>query len=129
MNDKIVIGTIIGLVIGLALGIFVSIEINLPSSLHTGVGVNNQVQVSGTVKDYYGTLIENGTLYFDSVNKTIETSAPFTNGYYSVLLVAGQSYVVFDRYNNIQSNPVGDFNDFYIPLGVTAFTENLVGDF
>jgi hypothetical protein len=117
-----VIGTVIGLVIGLMLGIFVSILINLPSSFHTGVGINNQVQVSGTVPN--GTI---GTLCFRNLNQTVETTAPITNGEYNVLLVGGQSYDIYLNWNPSSGEGLfTDFNTFYVPLSVTTLTENLV---
>jgi hypothetical protein len=122
MNKKIVIGTVIGLVIGLVLGIFVSVLFNLPSAFHTGVGVNNQVQVSGTVSNE-----ENGTLCFRNLNQTIETTATITNGEYSVLLVGGQSYNIYYNYvPRIGLEAYSNYNPFYVPLGVTTLTENLV---
>ncbi len=126
MNKKIILGTIIGLVVGLALGIFVSVLFNLPSSFHTGVGVNNQVQVSGTVQN-----MTSGTLYFQNVNQTILTTATITDGRYSVLLVAGQSYNIYTysptTFEGLRGYaPHSEFNPFYVPLGVTTLTENLV---
>jgi len=120
-RSLLIIALVIGLVIGLVLGIFVSILFNLPSSFHTGVGVNNQVQVSGTVPDNI-----TGTLYFFNSNRTFETSAPINNGRYSVLLVGGQSYDIFD-YVPV-SGPLGfsDYNPFYVPLGIITLTENLL---
>jgi hypothetical protein len=120
MNGKIVIGTVIGLVVGLVLGIFIS-PILLPRQ--TGVGTNNQVQVSGTVPThgiYY--------LCFSSIDRSIETTANVTNGEYSVLLVGGQSYKIFNNYfpSNDAAWNEPDYNQFYVPLGVTTFTENLV---
>lgn len=113
-------GTVIGLVIGLVLGVFVSVIFNLPNSIHMGVGVASQVQVSGTVPNR-----TTGTLCFSNLNHTIETTALITNGEYSVLLVGGQSYEVFDTYFP-PSGYSPDYNTFYVPLGVTTFTENLV---
>jgi hypothetical protein len=125
VNKKIAIGVLVGLVIGLVLGIFVSVLFNLPSSFHTGVGVSNQVQVSGTVSDR-----TTGTLCFRNLDKTIETTAPITNGKYSVLLVGGQSYnVYYDFVPSSSYDPSGEYNAFYVPLGVTTFTENLVRAF
>jgi hypothetical protein len=115
-------GTVIGLVVGLVLGIFVSVIFNLPNSIHTGVGVASQVQVSGTVPNR-----TTGTLCFRNSNKTIETTALITNGEYSVLLVGGQSYEIFyGSFPVSWSESHGDYNAFYVPLGVTTFTENLV---
>ena len=120
-RSLLIIALVIGLVIGLVLGIFVSILFNLPSSFHTGIGVNNQVQVSGTVPDNI-----TGTLYFFNSNRTFEMSTPIINGRFSVLLVGGQSYDIFD-YVSV-GGPLGfsDYNPFYVPLGITTLTENLL---
>jgi hypothetical protein len=123
MANKIIIGVVIGLAVGLVLGFSLSLVINLPSTINKGVGTNNQVQVSGTV-DLTG-LGNVNTLYFLDLNGTIETSAPIINGHYSVLLIGGQSYKVFD-YSTAKITSYSDFNPFYVPLGVTTFTEDLV---
>jgi hypothetical protein len=117
---------LIGLVVGLALG-FVLYPTLLVAP---AVGKNNQVQVSGTVQN-----VRYSTLCFVNLNFTIETSAPINtvsgtyNGTYSVLLVGGQSYEVFSDYcppvSTVRST-TSDYNPFYVPLGVTTFTENLV---
>jgi hypothetical protein len=124
-NRNIVIVTVvIGLVVGLVSGIFVSVLFNLPSSFHTGVGVNNQVQVSGAVQG-----MTSGTLYFQNPNETILTSATVNNGHYSVLLVGGQSYNIYSddptTFEGLRGYaPSSDFHPFYVPLGVTTFTAN-----
>jgi hypothetical protein len=120
MANKIIIGIVIGLVVGLVLGIAISEVIKLPTK--TGTGTNNQVQVSGTVTPAYGDTVN--TMYFQNLNGTFETSAPLINGSYSVLLLGGQSYNVFDF--QPRSTGTGDYNTFYVPLGVTTFTENIV---
>jgi len=115
-------GTVIGLVVGLVLGIFVSVIFNLPNSIHTGVGIASQVQVSGTVPNR-----TNGTLCFRNLNQTIETTAPITNGEYSVLLVSGQSYNIYYNFvPKIGEEYYGNYYTFYVPLGITTFTQNLV---
>lgn len=120
MNSKtaIVIGAVIGLVVGLALGVFVSILFNLPTSFHSGAGVNNQVQVSGTVYVWEKTGTQTGTITFSSVNRTnpIDTSAPIINGQYTILLMGGRSYSV-----HVYG---GGYFSLYVPLGVTTFTAN-----
>lgn len=121
-NIRIVV-LVIGLVIGLVLGIFVGVMFNLPSSFHTGVGVDNQVQVSGTVTNNMFTNI----LVFENTNADFETSVPIVNGRYSVLLVGGQSYDVFGYAVYFFMPGSSDYTPFYVPLGVTTFTENLVG--
>jgi hypothetical protein len=84
------------------------------------------VQVSGTVPDR-----TSGTLYFANSDGTIQTSASITNGEYSVLLVGGQSYTAshISSVGHIIDGtfyPYINYNEFYVPLGVTTFTENLV---
>jgi hypothetical protein len=107
---------VIGLVVGLVLGIFVSVLLNLPSSFHTGAGINNQVQVSGTVSETSQT-----TIYFFSVNRTspIDTSVPIVNGQYSVILLGGRSYYV-----GFSSYYYDEAYTKYIPSGVSTFTAN-----
>jgi hypothetical protein len=127
MNKKIIVGsTVIGLVIGLVLGIFVSILWILPSSIPA-----EQVLVSGTVSNIWGSLSGNDILYFDSVNQnatqTIQMSSPVTNGHYSIVLIAGLSYYAF-----LDNNPpIANRSTFMpfrwifdVPLGVTTFTQN-----
>jgi hypothetical protein len=114
-----VIGTVIGLVIGLALGIFIS-PFLLPKEI--GTGINNQMQVSGTVPNR-----TTGILCFSNLNHSIETTANIINGEYSVLLVGGQSYEVYNDHFPLSDpwySPA--YNQFYVPSGVTTFTENLV---
>src|SRR5208282_1919622 len=95
MNSKIVIGIVIGIVVGLIVGLVVGALLILPTSTtKTGTGTNNQVQVSGTVTPAYGDTVN--TIYFQNLNGTFETSAPVVNDQYSVLLLGGQSYNVFD---------------------------------
>jgi len=90
---------------------------NLNSTLQnllnmSGAGVSNQVQVSGNVS-----ITQTGTIQFTSLDTTVESSAPITNGKYSILLVGGQSYHVYVlRPYTIYS--------LYVPLGVTTFTGN-----
>ncbi len=94
---------------------------NLDSTLQgllnmSGAGVNNQVQVSGTVS-----VTQTGTMHFTSYpNSSIKSSVPITNGQYSVLLVGGISYnieVTYPPYNH------PDYT-LYVPLGVATFTAN-----
>ena len=122
LNNKIIIGVVVGLVIGLVLGFSLSLIINLPSMINKGVGTDNQVQVSGSVTPAYGDTVN--TVYFQNLNGTFETSASDVNGQYSVLLLGGQSYNVFDF--QPRSTGTGDYKTFYVPLGVTTFTENIV---
>jgi hypothetical protein len=110
-----IVALVIGLVIGLVLGIFVSAFFNLSSPVRTGAGVNNQVQVSGTVS-----VTQTGTIEFNSLNGTIRTSASITNVGYSVLLVGGQSYTVYVY----SSNGPNGYYSLYVPLGVTTFIAN-----
>lgn len=126
MDNKIIIGVVVGLVIGLIVGAFIGIAV-YPST-HNGAGTKNQVQVSGTVQSG---IITGNTLYFQSAFWNILTTASIVNGHYSVLLTGGQTYNIYG------SNPIpfegernytepSDFNPFYLPSGVTRFTENLV---
>jgi hypothetical protein len=129
MNNKIVIGTVVGLIAGLVLGVFVGVLFISPSGIlpiNGGTGTNNQVQVSGTVPDR-----TSGTIYFSNLDGTIQTSASITNGKYSVLLVSGQSYTAshISSVGHIIDGtfyPYIDYNEFYVPSGVTTFTEDLV---
>ena len=66
-------GTAIGLVVGLALGIFISVIFNF--SAQSGIGINNQVQVSGTVQQG-----QSGSIKFSNLNSHIASSAPIANG-------------------------------------------------
>jgi hypothetical protein len=114
-NGKLVLGVSIGLVVGLVLGISISVFLNLGSIINpTGTGIGNQVQVSGTVKGR-----QTGTIVFVNLNKTIQTSAPITDGKYSVLLVGGQSYDVAAG-----DKSTGDYSTYklYVPSGVATFT-------
>ena len=86
--------------------------------------------MSGTVEyKSTGNYIATGILFFSNLNRTIQTTATITNGEYSVLLVGGQSYQVFDGHfptdDRVWPTSV-DYLTFYVPLGVTTFTENLV---
>jgi hypothetical protein len=124
LNNKIIIGIVVGLVIGLALGIFVSAFFNLSISKNEGVGTNDQVQVSGTVTFPQG--VSNiSTIYFLSFNGTLETTASVVDNHYSVLLIGGQSYLI-TNFRQSNSGVYSQYNPFYVPLGVTTFTENLV---
>ena len=121
-NKKIIMGTVIGLVIGLALGIFISVLFISP--IHLGAGINNQVQVSGTVSATQNST----TIEFVSLNGTVTFTVPITNGRYSVLLVGGLSYNVHVKYYAWEGGwgwvlTEKDYTTF-IPLGVTTFTAN-----
>jgi len=126
MNNKIIIGVVIGLIAGLMLGVFIGVLIVSPSGVlpsKTGAGINNQVQVSGSIKE--AQIIE---IEFVSIpNGTVSTSAPVTNGGYSALLIGGQSYKVnlYSANSNIEYPPslYGTFS-LYVPLGVPTFTAN-----
>lgn len=92
---------------------------NLNSTLQgllnmSGAGVSNQVQVSGTVS-----ITQTGTIYFTSLNGTIKSSVPITNGQYSVLLVSGQSYDV-----RVDGGYYPRYYSLYVPLSVATFTAN-----
>jgi hypothetical protein len=120
MNNRIIVGVVIGLVVGLALGVFIGIAVY--PSVHSATGTHNQVQVSGTVTHPYG--VTSNTLYFQNLNGSFETSASIVNGRYSVLLIGGQSYNMYDY--SASYGGASDYQPFYVPLGVSTFTENLV---
>ena len=129
MNSKIVIGIVLGIVVGLIVGLVVGAMLILPTSTtKTGTGTNNQVQVSGTIQS--GAITGN-TLYFQNVNESMLASAPIVNGQYSVLLTGGQSYNIYSYNPTVFEgergySPDSNFNPFYLPSGVTTYTENLV---
>jgi len=119
--------TIVLLVVVIIMGAIVGILLstNLLSTKQ-GTGTNNQVEVSGNVPDK-----TSGTLYFSNLNGTFQTSVSVTNSEYSVMLLGGQSYavsVVSGGGNTIDGTfyPYMNYNVFYVPLGVSTFTENLV---
>ena len=97
----------------LVLGIWIGAVIKLPTEL------NNVVQVSGTVSPHNASI-----LYFESLSGTFNTSANVVNGQYSVLLTGGQSYNVFNLPPYAYQENV--YKSFYVPSGITTFTENLV---
>jgi hypothetical protein len=115
-----IIALVIGLVIGLALGIFVSVLFNLPSSFHTEVRVDNQVQVSGSVSE-----TRQGTIQFINWNETTNTRyahyAQITDGKYNVFLIGGQSYDVY-----VGTGETGYSYEYslYVPSNVTTYTAN-----
>jgi hypothetical protein len=81
------------------------------------------VQVSGTVTA--GDYVTLNTLYFRNLDGTFETSASVVHGQYSVLLLGGQSYRICD--SQVESTlGYSNYQPFYLPLGVSTFTENLV---
>ena len=119
MNSKIVVGTVIGLIAGLMLGLFMGVLVASPSGIQpskTGAGINNQVQVSGTIEETGISSIE-----FTSLNGTISSSVPILNGVYSILIVGGQSYNV-DLFEQ-NGKEAYEFS-LYVPLGVTTFAAN-----
>jgi prophage DNA circulation protein len=75
-----------------------------------------QVQVSGTIS-----IIQAGTIYFNSFDGKIQTSSPFTDGRYSVSLVGGQSYNVDIRWT-YPGGVTGENFTLYVPEGATTFT-------
>lgn len=116
-----IVALVIGLVIGLALGIFIS-PILLPKQ--TGTGINNQVQVSGSISEN-----QPSEIYFSSLGlvngSRIQTSSLITNGQYSVVLVGGQSYTVYVYYQPVGNTyPTSKTYSIYVPSGVTTFTAN-----
>ncbi len=75
-----------------------------------------QVQVSGTI-----TIIQDGTIYFNSMDGKVQTSSPFTAGRYSATLVGGQSYNV-DITWEFPGGVTGENYTLYVPAGATTFT-------
>lgn len=121
MNSKIVVGTVIGLIAGLVLGVFIGVLVISPSGIlpsKTGVGANNQVQVSGSIQET--NIIEIG---FASIpNGTISSTTAVTNGGYRVLLIGGKLYTV-DLYAQGEfGNYVYGTASLYVPSGITYFT-------
>lgn len=83
---------------------------------HTGFGVNNQVQVSGTVLWTNVTVIQ-----FSNLAGNVTTTALVTKGSYSVVIVGGQSYNI-----RLLGSPLGyqeilETSTLYVPSGVTTF--------
>jgi len=98
-------------------------------STHSATGTNNQVQVSGTVT-FQGDITA-ATLYFQNTNESILTSASVANGKYSLMLIGGQSYNIYTNNPTVFEgergySPNSDFDPFYLPSGVSTYTENLV---
>lgn len=114
MNRKIIVGVTVVAVVALALGIFFSYRIISPPS--SGSGKSSLVQVSGSVQYPQITAIE-----FKGVTTSSTASSSITNGSYSVLLVAGQSYNVF-LYN--YTDYVEYSFTIHVPSDVTTLTEN-----
>jgi cell division protein FtsB len=77
-----------------------------------------QVQVSGTIS-----IIQSGTIYFNSLDGKIQTSSPFTEGRYDATLVGGQSYNVDIRWE-YPGGVTGENFTLYVPEGATTFTAN-----
>ncbi|MGA2522904.1 MAG: hypothetical protein ABSF65_01975 [Candidatus Bathyarchaeia archaeon] len=126
MDNKTITGIGIGLIVGLVLGFFIAVLFISPSGIipiKAGVGTNNQVEVSGTVTLNNGN--SQGIIYFANLNGTFETSTSVANGQYSVLLLGGQSYHIYDYNPHADQLPYTSYNAFYLPSGISTFTENL----
>jgi hypothetical protein len=106
---------LIGLVVGLGVGIVVGYEI-LPT--HNGAGVNNQVQVSGTVSE-----TQTGDIQFSYTNGTEAIDVPSGQVYIvSVSLTGGNTYYVLIETSGAT---IQTWNSrIFIPSGVTTFTAN-----
>ena len=122
MNSKIVIGIVAGLIAGLVLGVFIGVLFISPSGIlqsKTGVGTNNQVQVSASI--YETQIFE---IKFASIpNGTVSTSAPVTNGGYRALLIGGPSYTVELYSQDYYNGKYAEYTfSLYVPSGVTYFT-------
>ncbi len=87
----------------------------------TGAGINNQVQVEGTVN-----LTQTGTITFSNSEEQkrntsqplIETTGLIVNHQYSVVLVGGHTYSVA-----ISDDP-RDYLRVHVPLTIYVFTAN-----
>jgi hypothetical protein len=124
LNSKIVVGTSIGLIAGLVLGVFIGVLFISPSGIlpnKTGVGANNQVQVSGSIQESQVIEIE----FISIPNGTIDSTTAVTNGGYRILLIGGQSYTVHliaqSQYSGYPNYVLGTAS-LYVPSGVTYFT-------
>jgi len=116
------------LVVVIILGAIVGIlSTNLLSS-NQGTGTNNQVIVSGTVSGATDNVIDS----VSSSNQNLTASAPIINGRYTVSLVNGQSYQAVtpsgdpSHYPPNASEYYSATATFYVPSGVSTFTQNLV---
>jgi hypothetical protein len=115
--------TVIGLVAGLALGAFIGVVLISPNSIFQpqGAGINNQVQVSGTIH-----VTQTGKITFGRGNGVDDygfipiTSGPIVNGQYSVLIIGGETYTVEVYLNTAQTW----FYSLYVPSGVSTFTHD-----
>lgn len=115
MANKIIIGVVIGLVIGLVLGLFINIIFNFPNIISSGAGVNNQVQVSGSIYE-----ANTGKIVFTTLNVKVTSSIPFGDGHYKILLLGNQSYAVSiqDWNGNSWSYTI------FVPTGSATFNAN-----
>ena len=116
MNNKLVIGTVIGLIVGLALGVFIGISVSAPNN---GSGINNQVQVSGSVKEQNPNEISFSSI--QGSKQSVQTSSLITNGQFSVVLVGNQSYNVEISFTNGYDSVS---YSIYVPTGANTFTAN-----
>jgi hypothetical protein len=121
---------VIGLLIGLVLGILISPTIQPTQNDNGGnpnMAPNTQVTVSGTITniDQY-VQVTFTQIVFVNLNQTITSSAQISaSGAYSILLVAGQSYLVQIEDSGGDSSTAS----LYVPTGVTTFTHNFSVDF
>jgi hypothetical protein len=144
MNSKIVLGIVVGLIAGLLLGVFVGVLVISPSGILpiktvnptptpspiptsspvSGVGTNNQVQVSGTIQEENASEISFSSIIGSS--QKVQTSAIITNGQYSVVLVGNQSYDVVVAYPSVYEPSENNYNSYtiFVPSGVTTFSAN-----
>ncbi len=121
-NVAIIVGVVFIVLIAL-----VGISLVALSNSGKNTQTNGQVQVSGTVT-FQGS--SSNTLYFQNTNESILTSASVVNGHYSVMLTGGQSYNIYTFNPTVFEGersyaPNSDFSPFYLPSGVTSYTENL----
>ncbi|MGD0644097.1 MAG: hypothetical protein ABSA75_04260 [Candidatus Bathyarchaeia archaeon] len=119
--NKLIIGVVVGLVVGLVLGIAVYPVIHLPTQ--NGTGTNNQVTVSGYVKEENPSEISFSSIF--GSKQSVETSGLITNGDYSVVLVGNQSYTVTITYQpQGYYSPTSTQYSIYVPLGTNYFNAN-----
>ena len=123
MNSRIIIGIVIGLIVVLVAGVFIGAFFVSPSK----TGKSNEAQVSGTVSGATDNVID-----FANTYGNITASAAIINGRYSVSLPNGQSYVAMtpagapSYYPPNASEYYTASATFYVPSGVSTFTQNLI---
>lgn len=85
----------------------------------SGTGTNDQVQVSGSIKEQNPNEISFSSIQGNK--QSVQTSSLITNGQFSVVLVGNQSYNVEISFTNGYDSVS---YSIYVPTGVTTFTAN-----